>query len=295
MQVLALFGPTAVGKTSIAIAIAERLRNSGEDPVAVSCDALQVYRGLETVTGAPTADERGLLEHRLVGTAELSDEFSAGRFAELARAEIDSLLAAGRRPLVVGGTGLYMRAALAELDLQPPVPPGVRASVEADMRARGAASLHTELEPDVADRVHPNDRKRISRALELQRVGHDPPERGRELWTARLRHETFLGAVVTSRAELVKRIDRRVDNMLAAGAAHEARLADESDISRTARAALGFDDLIEENGEAVKQAHRAYAKRQLTWLRKMPGTVIVDRTGRDDASVADELVERLHA
>jgi tRNA dimethylallyltransferase len=295
MQVLALFGPTAVGKTAIAIAIAERLRKTGEDPVAVSCDALQVYRGLETVTGAPTVHQRRLLEHRLVGVTELSDEFSAGRFAELARAEIDSLLGAGRRPLVVGGTGLYMRAALAELDLQPPVPPEVRTGVEADMRARGAASLHAELEPDVAARVHPNDRKRISRALELQRLGHDPPERGRELWTATLRHQTLLGAIVISHEELVNRIDSRVEAMLAAGAGQEARVADEGDISRTARAALGFDDLIKGDGEAVKQAHRAYAKRQLTWLRKMPGTAIVDRTGRDDASVADELVERLRA
>src|SRR5881409_3426661 len=114
MQVLALFGPTAVGKTGVAIATAERLRGRGEDPVAVSCDALQVYRGLEVLTGAATEQERARLEHRLLGIADVTEEFSAGRFAELAHTEIDSLLALGRRPIVVGGTGLYLRAALSE-------------------------------------------------------------------------------------------------------------------------------------------------------------------------------------
>ena len=293
MKVLALFGPTAVGKTSIAIAVAERLRERGEDPVAVSCDALQVYRDLERVTGAATAEQQRKLEHRLIGFAELSDEFSAGRFATLARAEIDSLLSSARRPIVVGGTGLYMRAALAELDLKPPAPTEVRAAVEAELRTRGNAALHAELEPDVAARVHVNDSKRISRALELQRAGEDPPERGRELWTAKLRHETLLAAIVVSSDELVSRIDARVDAMLAAGAAAEARAAQEAGISRTARAALGFDELMSGDAAAVKRAHRSYAKRQLTWLRKMPNAQILDRTGRDDASVATELVELL--
>ena len=282
-----------MGKTSIAIAVAEQLRERGEDPVAVSCDALQVYRDLETVTGAATVEQQDRLEHRLIGFAPLDHEFSAGRFASLARAEIDSLLNSGRRPIVVGGTGLYMRVALAELNLKPPVPTEVRAAVEADLRTHGNVAMHGELEPDVAARVHVNDSKRISRALELQRAGEDPPERGRELWTARLRHDTLLAAIVVSGDELATRIDARVDSMLAAGAAAEARAAQEAGISRTARAALGFDDLMSEDADAVKRAHRKYAKRQLTWLRKMPNTEIVDRTGRDDASVATELLERL--
>ena len=126
MRVLAIFGPTAVGKTQVAINVAERLRERGEDPAAVSCDAMQVYRGFEILSGAPSADERARLEHRLLGIAELDEEFSAGRFAELAHAEIDELLASDRRPIVVGGTGLYMRAALAQLELRPPVPAAVR-------------------------------------------------------------------------------------------------------------------------------------------------------------------------
>src|SRR5215218_66602 len=116
-KVLAIFGPTGVGKTAVAIAVADLLRERGEEPVAVSCDAIQVYRGLETLSGAATREERKRLDHRLIGFVEPTGEFSAGRFAELAHVEIDQLLAEGRRPIVVGGTGLYLRAALADLDL----------------------------------------------------------------------------------------------------------------------------------------------------------------------------------
>src|SRR5438093_7316354 len=166
MRVLALFGPTAAGKTGVAIATAERLRGRGEDPVAVSCDALQVYRGLEVLTGAATAEESRRLEHRLQGLADVREEFSAGRFAELAHAEIDSLLAEGRRPIVVGGTGLYLRATLAVLELRPPVPAGLRAEVEREIADRGPEALHPELNADTASTVHPRDRKRVARSLE---------------------------------------------------------------------------------------------------------------------------------
>jgi tRNA dimethylallyltransferase len=124
MQVVALFGPTGVGKTAVAVALARQLRGRGEDPVAVSADALQVYEGLETLTGVASADEQALLEHRLVSFVPIDATFSAGQYAKLAHAEIDGLLAAGRRPIVVGGTGLYLRAALAELDFKPPPPNG---------------------------------------------------------------------------------------------------------------------------------------------------------------------------
>ena len=208
MAVIAIFGPTGAGKTAVAIELAGLLRERGEDPVAVSCDAIQVYRGLELLSGAADEEQRRRLEHRLVAIADPSEEFSAGRFAELARDEIDGLLAAGRTPIVVGGTGLYMRAALAELDLRPPVPPEVRGRVEAQIAELGPAALHAELDPDVGGAVHPNDRKRVARALELQRVGLDPPERASGLWTARLRHPTALIGLVVDREELAERIDR---------------------------------------------------------------------------------------
>ncbi len=294
-SVIAIFGPTGVGKTSVAIELADLLRDRGEDPVAVSCDAIQVYRGLELLSGAADAAQRERLEHRLLGTVDFGEEFSAGRFAELARAEIDGLLDQGRRPIVVGGTGLYMRAALAELDLRPPVPREVRELVEAQIAELGPAAMHAELDPDVGERVHPNDRKRVSRALELQRAGLDPPERSDELWTARLRHPTALVGIVVDREELADRIDLRVDEMVTAGAIEEARRVNRSGPSRTARSALGFEELIVGDVEAVKSAHRRYARRQMTWLRKMKGVEVVDRSGLDDhraAEMALDLIAR---
>ena len=285
MAVVAIFGPTAVGKTAVAIELAALYRERGEDPVAVSCDAIQVYRGLEVTSGAAGAAERAALEHRLIAVAAVTEEFSAGRFAELARAEIDRLLAAGRLPIVVGGTGLYMRAALADLELKPPVPAAIRSGVEAEIAAAGPAAVHAELEADVAARIHPNDRKRVARALELQRAGLDPPDRESGLWTAQLRHPTALIGIVCDREELAARIDRRVDAMIAAGAGAEARVA-AAGASRTARSALGFDELIAGDADAVKAAHRRYARRQMTWLRRMEGVTVIDRSGLDDREAA---------
>ncbi|MGI8622197.1 MAG: isopentenyl transferase family protein, partial [Solirubrobacteraceae bacterium] len=126
LTIVALFGPTGVGKTAVAIALAEQLRAEGEDPVAVSADALQLYAGLEILTGAASATERERLEHRLVGIVPVTETSSAGRYAQFAHTEIDGLLAAGRRPIVIGGTGLYLRAALADLELRPPPDPALR-------------------------------------------------------------------------------------------------------------------------------------------------------------------------
>ncbi|HYM56565.1 MAG TPA: isopentenyl transferase family protein, partial [Solirubrobacteraceae bacterium] len=144
-RVIAVFGPTGTGKTDVAIALADRMRAAGERPVAVSADALQVYSGLEVLTGAATPRQRERLEHRLIGFLPVTEAFSAGAYAKRAHAEIDGLLASGRRPLVVGGTGLYLRAALAALDLRPPPDPAVRARWQAELEARGARALHALL------------------------------------------------------------------------------------------------------------------------------------------------------
>jgi tRNA dimethylallyltransferase len=227
------------------------MRRRGEDPVAVSCDALQVYRGIEALTGAATEEQRTRLEHRLLGIADVGEEFSAGRFAELAHREIDSLLAQGRRPIVVGGTGLYLRAALAELELRPPVPARIRSQVEREVAEHGPEHLHAELHPDVAATVHPRDRKRVARALELQRSGIDPPRGSEQLWTASLRHPTLLIGLTMDRGEAARRIAARVDAMVAAGADNEARRAADAGASRTARAALGFEELLVGDVETV--------------------------------------------
>ena len=279
--VIAIFGPTGVGKTAVAIEIAERLRERGEDPVAISADALQVYRGLEILTGAATPAEQRRLEHRLLSFVPVTESFSAGQFAALAHAEIDAALAEGRRPIVVGGTGLYLQAALTNLELRPPPPPGVRERILAELEKRGPVALHTELAaraPAVAAAVEPSDRTRIVRALELLEMGEQPAPVGPEsrLWTAELRRPTLLCGLTMERERLYERIDARVDAMLAAGAEEEVRRADAAGASPTARKALGFEELLRGDSEAMKRRTRNYAKRQLTWMRRLEGANLLD-------------------
>jgi tRNA dimethylallyltransferase len=297
-DVIALFGPTGVGKTDVAIALAGRLRALGEEPVAVSADALQVYIGLETLTGTATPAERRGLEHRLVSIIPIDASFSAGQYAELAHAEIDSLAAAGRLPIVVGGTGLYLRAALTELSLKPPPPEGVRERWTAELERSGPRALHAllaERAPSVARRIDPGDRQRIVRALELLDAGEldaDEAEEGRaELWSESVRRPTLLVGLVMEREALYARIDARVDQMLAAGVEHEVRLANAAGASLSARNALGFEELLVGDVEAMKRRTRNYARRQLTWMRKLAGANPIDTTGRAPGEIAERILE----
>jgi tRNA dimethylallyltransferase len=243
LRVLAIFGPTGVGKTGVAIALAELLREQGEDPVAINCDALQVYEGLETLTGAATREEQEQLEHRLLSFVPITADFSIGDYMPLAHAEIDAALQSGRRPIVVGGTGLYLRAALAELSLQ-------------------------KVPPDSEDS---------------------------ELWSPETRHPTTIFGLDMDRVQLYERIDARTEAIVAAGAAEEARRADALGPGRTARKALGFDELLAGDLETMKKRSRNYARRQLTWMRKIPNLEYVERTGKSDAVVAEEIGIRCRA
>jgi tRNA dimethylallyltransferase len=237
MHVLGIFGPTGVGKTGVAIALAELLREQGEDPVAISCDALQVYEGLQVLTGVASAEEQEKLEHRLISFVPVTQPFSVGDYMRLAHAEIDALLEAGRRPIVVGGTGLYLRAAVAELSLEK-VPSGSEDS---------------------------------------------------ELWLPQTRHPTTIFGLDMDRAQLYERIDARTEAIAAAGARDEVERAEALGPSRTARKALGFDELLSGDVERMKKRSRNYARRQITWMRKIPGLRWLDRTGRSDAEVATEI------
>jgi tRNA dimethylallyltransferase len=241
LSVLAIFGPTGVGKTEVAIALAERLRERGEDPVAISCDALQVYEGLSVLTGVASAEEQERLEHRLVGFVPVTRPFSVGDYMRLAHEEIDRALAAGRRPIVVGGTGLYLRAAVAELSL-----------------AKVA-----------------------------------PESEGSELWSPETRLPTAIFGLDMERARLYERIDARTEAIVAGGAEEEVRRAEELGPSRTARKALGFDELLGGDVELMKKRSRNYARRQLTWMRKIPNLHAIDRTDRSDADVATEILAAL--
>ena len=243
MTVVAIFGPTGVGKTGVAVALAELLRERGEDPVAISCDALQVYEGLETLTGVASAEELEKLEHRLVGFVPVTQRFNVGDYMPLAHAEIDAALEAGRRPIVVGGTGLYLRAALAELSL----------------------------------------------------VKAPPESEDSELWSPETRHPTAIFGLEMERKRLYERIDARTEAIVAAGAKEEVMRAEARGPSRTARVALGFDEVLSGDLETMKKRSRNYARRQLTWMRKVPNLRWIDRTGLSGEAVALEIMREVLA
>jgi tRNA dimethylallyltransferase len=292
-RVIAIFGPTGIGKTAVAIELAELLRARGEDPLAISADALQVYRGLETLSGAASVEEQARLEHRLLGIVPATDAFSVGEFMPLAHAEIDAALAEGRAPIVVGGTGLYLRAALTDLDLYPSPPASVRARWTEEVERRGPEELHRELTeraPWAVEGIEPTDRSRIVRTLELLEMGELEPREGEsQLWTEHTRHPTLLAGLTMDRDELYSRIDERVDAMVEAGAKEEVQRVEDAGVSRTARKALGYEELLAGDVEAMKRRTRQYAKRQLTWMRKLAGVKTIDVTGRDAGEVAAEI------
>jgi tRNA dimethylallyltransferase len=286
-----------VGKTAVAVELARLLRERGEDPVAVSADALQVYVGMEVLTGVASVAEQAALEHRLLSFLPIDATFSVGQYSELAHAEIDGLLAAGGRPIVVGGTGLYLRAALTDLALRPPPPEGLRERLTEQLEREGAPALHAVLQrraPWAAEKIDPNDRQRVVRALELLELGElEPPEGPSQLWSEELRHPTLLVGLTMEREALYTAIDARVEAMIAAGAEGEVRRAHAAGASDTARKALGFDDLLAGDVERMKQRTRNYAKRQLTWMRKLAGVCLIDLSGRQPAAVAEEILTTL--
>jgi tRNA dimethylallyltransferase len=297
LHIAALFGPTGIGKTELAVTLARELGARGERPVAVSADALQVYEGLQTLTGVASPAERAQLEHRLISFLPIDASFSVGQYAELAHAEIDGALQEGRRPIVVGGTGLYLRAALTELDLRPPPAEGVRERLMAELEAHGAPALHGRLAqraPWAAAEIDAGDRHRIVRALELLEAGElEPPEGPSQLWTDEVRRPTLLVGLVMDREALYARIDARVEAMIAAGAGEEVARASAAGASATARKALGFEDLLAGDVEAMKRHTRNYARRQLTWMRKLAGVWLCDLTGRPAGAIAREIAQRL--
>jgi tRNA dimethylallyltransferase len=191
----------------------------------------------------------------------------------------------------VGGTGLYLQAALTDLELRPPPPPGVRERILARLEERGSEALHGELAalaPATAERIDPGDRTRVVRALELLEMGEEPAPAGEgsRLWTADLRRPTILCGLTMARERLYERIDARVDAMLAAGAVEEVRRANAAGASPTARKALGFEELLRGDPDAMKRRTRNYAKRQLGWMRRLKGARLLDA----DADPADRLL-----
>jgi tRNA dimethylallyltransferase len=298
-ELIAIFGPTAVGKTQIAIELAQLLSERGMRSVAVSADAIQVYEGMDVLSGKPSAEQLEQLDHRLISFVSAQDEYSVGQYAQAAHAEIDGLIEEGCTPIVVGGTGLYLRAALTDLDLKPAPDPDLRNQIERELAEVGSGELHGRLSAETAGSIHPNDGKRIVRALELEQMGEKPYRDSEQLWSEQLRRPATLFGVIVERELLAQRISDRVDAMLEQGAIGEAESAVEYGVSKTARKALGLKEIaaysqgdVERDAMAaeVKRRHLAYAKRQMTWMRKLANVELIDRTELSDRQAAERML-----
>jgi tRNA dimethylallyltransferase len=285
-SVLAIFGPTASGKTAIAEAIADRLESE-----VLSADSMQAYQGLPILTAQPERPTR------LVGIWPLAHEGSVAEYAQLAHAAIDELISAGRTPVVTGGTGLYLRAALVELEL-PPAPTREQRTRWEQLYDRlgpeRAYSVLTERDSAAAARLHPNDRRRIVRALELTELGSSLRPAADRLWTSETRRPTLIFGLDVPRDVLTERIEQRARSMFAAGVVEEARAALAEPISSTAVQALGLRDVAElareEALEALVVRTRRYAAYQRKWMRRIPGLVSVN-ADRPVDDIAHEIVE----
>jgi tRNA dimethylallyltransferase len=285
VTVIGIYGPTASGKSPIAEAVANRIPAE-----LLSADAMQVYRDLPILTNQSPQGSR------LAGIWPLEHEASVGEYAALAHSAIDEILAAGRTPVVVGGTGLYLRAALAELKLPPAPAPGARERWARLYDREGGQAAHARLarlDPAAAVAVHPNDRRRVVRALELAEMGESlVPERDR-LWAGETRHPTLVVGLLVPKAVLDRRIEERTRAMFDAGVQDEVRRALAGPISATARKTIGIDEVAtlprEEAIAALVVRTRRYAAYQRKWMRRVPGLVIVD-ADRPPGEVADEIV-----
>jgi tRNA dimethylallyltransferase len=287
-QVLALFGPTASGKTAVAEGVARIV-----EAELVSADAMQVYRGLPILTNQSPEPTR------LVGFVDPRETFSVAEYQPLAHEAVDEILASGRVPVVVGGTGLYLRAALGGLELPPPPASGARERLEAlydELGPEAAHELLSERDPAAAAAVHANDRRRVVRALELAEAGASLRPGDSTLWSDETRHPTLVVGLEVPPEVLAARIERRTREMFERGVEDEVRRALEDGVSPTARTILGLQAIAELPREQALDAllarTRRYAAYQRKWMRRIPGIVLVD-ADRPPEEVAQDVVARL--
>jgi tRNA dimethylallyltransferase len=282
VPVIGLFGPTASGKSDVAAAVTELIPAE-----VVSADAMQVYDGLPILTNRSPHPER------LVGVWPLSHVASVGEYAPLAHAAVDELLDAGRTPLVAGGTGLYLRAALAELELPPAPAPGARERWERLYDQAGGAAAHArlgELDAAAAARIHPNDRRRVIRALELAEAGWSVVPSTERLFGGAWRHPTLLVGLDVPTPELDRRITERARRMFEVGVEAEVSAALLTELSATAQKIIGLQEVAtlprEEAIQALTIRTCRYAAYQRKWLRRLEGLVIVaaDRPPEETAA-----------
>jgi tRNA dimethylallyltransferase len=294
--VVALVGPTATGKTALGVALARQL--GGE---VVNADSMQLYRGMDIGTAKPDATERGGVPHHLLDVWHVREAASVAEYRRLARAEIDRLRAAGTVPLLVGGSGLYVRAVLDELDF-PGTDPVVRARLEAELAEAGPAALHARLaaaDPAAAAAVLPSNGRRIVRALEVVEITGGPFRA--QLPEPRPHYPAVVVGLDRDPAELDERIAVRVDRMWAAGlvAEVEALAADGLREGPTASRALGYAQVLaqldgeltaEEARERTVSTTRRFVRRQRSWFRRDASTTWLDAARPDLVDAAEALI-----
>ena len=288
-EVVAIMGPTASGKTAVAQLVADALGTE-----VVSADALQVYRRLPILTAQPAR------RTRLVAIREPKEEMSVGEYERLAHAAIDELVNATGHAVVTGGTGLYLRAAIGELRIPPAPRRGVRTRWEREVGNDPAAAhaLLQSLDPRAAEAVHPNDTRRLVRALELAEAGTSLVPEESALWAAATRRPTLVVGLDVPPHVLAARIQARSEQMFADGVVAEVRAAVAEGVSRTAEQALGLTEIATLPPEAALERlvarTRQYAAYQRKWMRRVPGLALVDGD-RVAEEVADAVLEMARA
>ena len=299
MRILAIVGPTGGGKSALALALAEEY--GGE---IISCDSMQIYRRMDVGTAKPSREEQCAAAHHMIDIVEPTEPFSCADYVARAEAAIAACAARGRLPIVCGGTGLYLDALLRKNDFEPDtVSEAVRCELNEFVRQNGAQALYDELmriDPESAAATHPNNVKRVIRAIEIYRTtGKTKTELDRQSLTLGDRYDaTVIGLRYPDRERLYERIDRRVDIMLAEGLLEETqRLCNEGVFAanQTAAQAIGYKELLgylrgreslESATETLKMATRRYAKRQMTWFAAKPYVQWLDT----DEKTFDEIV-----
>ena len=299
-NIICIAGPTASGKTALAVELAKEL--NGE---VVSCDSMQVYKRMDIGTAKPTAEEMQGIPHHMLDVAQAWEDFSVSRYCNQASPIVDDIIAQGKTAIIAGGTGLYMDSLIRGNDFAPFPSTGVREALEARAEAEGIQPLLEELaqvDPESAGRLHPSDRKRIIRALEVYReTGITITEHNRRTREVPPKYRpVWLGLDFSDRAALYRRIDRRVERMLEAGLLDEIRSLLESGIPETCTAmqAIGYKEFLPvlrgERGlcdaaAEVCQSSRRYAKRQLTWFRRNPNMHWI---AREEDGAPDEIIRQ---
>ena len=301
LRLLCLLGPTAVGKTEIAIQLAQRLNAE-----IVSVDSRQIYRQMDIGTAKPTAEEQQAAPHHLINCVDISQPFSVANYQSLADAAIADIQNRGKQVLLVGGAGLYFRAIVDGLFEGPGADPALRERLEQEAAQHGVEVLHNRLracDPESAERIHPNNVVRVIRALEVYELTGIPMSEHQQQWHPEKQRYPFIAFCLTMpRALLYQRIEQRVDIMLANGliAEVESLLAAGYARGTVALRSFGYKELIAyldgnctylEAVEQLKQNTRRFAKRQLTWFRKDDRIEWIDRNSTPD--IVKHLLEEI--